>query len=226
MVVLRGHRAMFTVSALALVALSLVASPLPTRAAGAIAPRVSNFQAVPATLPQQGGAVTLTTALASSATCRLTTAPLIANLGAAPASTSASLDQQVDVPPNLTAVPVTYTFNLKAKNADGKASGSTSVTVAPLIAPTISDLAASKPEFTPAGGAELLTAHLTGTPSCSIKVSPKIKGFNANPTCSGGLLSQQIAVPANTLTKPVVFGSAPTSVDSFGCVTHAALTAL
>ena len=221
MVVLRRHRVMFTVSALALVALSLVASPLPTRAAGAIAPRVSNFQAVPATLPQQGGSVTLTGALASSATCLLTAAPLIANLVAAPACTSASLDQQVDVPPNLTAVPVTYTFNLKAKNAAGKASGSTSVTVAPLVVPTISDLAASKPEFTPAGGAELLTAHLTGAPSCSIKVSPKIKGFNANPTCSGGLLSQQIAVPANTSTTPVVYIFHVKAKNSVGVATAA-----
>ena len=199
------HRATLILGLFALLALSIVASPVPTRAAGTVAPNIVNFQTSLGSLPQGGGSVTLTAELDAGATCKLTVSPAISGMASKPSCAGATLQQDVLVPANTTVVPLTYVFTMHAKNAGGKTIATTSVTVAPMFAPTLSDVSASMSELTPAGGTIQLTAQVTGSPVCTIKVSPRLKGIDATPICAGGLLSTQVTIPPNVSTTPVTY---------------------
>ena len=205
MAVVFRRKVTLILAVLALTALGVTASPLPIRAADAVQPNIVNFQPSLGSLPSEGGTVTLTADLGASATCKLKVTPVIVGLVSSPPCLDATVSQDVLVPANHTVTPITYVFKLQAKNTLGKSVATTSVTVAPLVAPTMSDVSASPSELTPAGGTVDLSALVTGAPVCTIKVSPKVKGLNASPSCVDGHLAEQVAIPANVSTVPVTY---------------------
>ena len=179
--------------------------PLGAHAASAPPPTISNFAPSTSSMPSTGGSVTLTATLAASATCTLKAKPTPSSLVAKPACTTAALSTSVTLPSNVSISPVVYSFTLQAKNAAGRSTATTTVTVAAALAPTISGFSASPPGLPSTGGSVRLTATLAAAASCSLKASPAIPNFSGSPECDLGHLSTTVQIPVNITLSPVTY---------------------
>ena len=171
----------------------------------AVAPTISNFAPSSPTVPNTGGSITLTATLAAPAACSLKASPAISGLDAQPDCSHGTLSLGVVIPPNTTTSPITYTFKLKAANVVGKKKATSTLTIDPTPPPRITDFAPSSPTLSPAGGQLTLTATVTGDPVCSLRASPAIPGLNTHPSCLGGSISIDVAIPVNTSTSPITY---------------------
>jgi hypothetical protein len=184
----RSKLAMVLIAPIVATVAIIGSSPLALAAERALpAPSVVSFTATPTSLTYVGGKVVLAASLDYAGSCVVTASPAVPGL---PKSfrCSDSLSTAVVVRPNRTASPINYSFGLTVKNRTGVVTATPVVVgeaaTPPIPAPVVSSFTASNTSLSDDGGRIELRASIQYGATCTISVTPSLKGFPSRQPCT------------------------------------------
>lgn len=176
-------------------------------------PTAGTVDASPSSLPNGGGAVSLSASVSGADSCTYSASPALAGFPVEVACSSGSAAASANIPANSSTSPVSYTFSLVASGAGGTTASPSPATVteqgapAPYLgpAPTAGAVSADPDSLPEGGGTVDLATTVSGAETCQYTVTPALSGFPLDESCSSGSATATADIPANSSGSPITY---------------------